>query len=198
MCASMACSYASRATDHGARRSSSTGTRTLPFWAVRLQLAARFPAYKYLSGFYFAASEINEATVRQLHRRRPERRSIGGRSTGKTHVATALRSRLPCVLERIPRAGPQGPEKLIRLTALKVHDITKVPTANIRHRSSRSSARISGLAQSIGAMRTTQPYISANLPAVADRVQVSRPKADAQEAFNCNDRLTNSPDSKPS
>jgi hypothetical protein len=30
--------------------------------------AARFPAYKDLSGFDFAASEINEATVRQLHR----------------------------------------------------------------------------------------------------------------------------------
>ena len=30
--------------------------------------AARFPAYKDLSGFDFAASEINEGTVRQLHR----------------------------------------------------------------------------------------------------------------------------------
>ena len=30
--------------------------------------AARFPAYKDLSGFTFAASEINEALVRQLHR----------------------------------------------------------------------------------------------------------------------------------
>jgi hypothetical protein len=30
--------------------------------------AARFPAYKDLSGFDFASSEINEATVRQLHR----------------------------------------------------------------------------------------------------------------------------------
>ena len=29
---------------------------------------ARFPAYKDLSGFDFASSEINEATVRQLHR----------------------------------------------------------------------------------------------------------------------------------
>jgi len=32
--------------------------------------AARVPAYKDLSGFDFAASEINEATVRQLHRGR--------------------------------------------------------------------------------------------------------------------------------
>ena len=30
--------------------------------------AARFPVYKDLSGINFAASEINEATVRQLHR----------------------------------------------------------------------------------------------------------------------------------
>ena len=30
--------------------------------------AARFPAYKDLAGFDFSASEINEATVRQLHR----------------------------------------------------------------------------------------------------------------------------------
>ena len=29
---------------------------------------ARFPAYKDISGYDFAASEINEATVRQLHR----------------------------------------------------------------------------------------------------------------------------------
>lgn len=30
--------------------------------------AARFPAYMDLSGFDFAASEVNEALVRQLHR----------------------------------------------------------------------------------------------------------------------------------
>ena len=30
--------------------------------------AARFPAYKDLSGFNFAASEVNEALMRQLHR----------------------------------------------------------------------------------------------------------------------------------
>jgi DNA replication protein DnaC len=29
---------------------------------------ARFPAYKDLAGFDFAASEVNEALVRQLHR----------------------------------------------------------------------------------------------------------------------------------
>ncbi len=70
--------------------------------------AARFPAYKDLSGFDFATSEINEATVRQLHKC-PRQRAlsggafagsfldgaqnvvlIGGPGTGKTHVATAL------------------------------------------------------------------------------------------------------------
>jgi len=58
--------------------------------------AARFPAYKDISGFYFAASEINEATVRQLHRCEfmdGAQNSMlvgGGPGTGKTHVATAL------------------------------------------------------------------------------------------------------------
>src|SRR6478735_1646858 len=57
--------------------------------------AARFPAYKDLSGFNFAASEINEATVRQLHRCEFMDGAqnivlVGGPGTGKTHVATAL------------------------------------------------------------------------------------------------------------
>jgi len=57
--------------------------------------AARFPAYKDLSGFDFAASEINEATVCQLHRGEFMDGAqnvvlIGGPGTGKTHVATAL------------------------------------------------------------------------------------------------------------
>ncbi len=30
--------------------------------------SARFPAYKDLASFDFAASEVNEATIRQLHR----------------------------------------------------------------------------------------------------------------------------------
>ncbi|MFL5194735.1 MAG: IS21-like element helper ATPase IstB [Microvirga sp.] len=57
--------------------------------------AARFPAYKDLSGFDFASSEINEATVRQLHRGdfmdgAQNVVLVGGPGTGKTHVATAL------------------------------------------------------------------------------------------------------------
>ncbi len=57
--------------------------------------AARFPAYKDLSGFDFAASEINEATVRQLHRCELMDGAqngvlIGGPGNGKTHAATAL------------------------------------------------------------------------------------------------------------
>ncbi|WP_026479640.1 IS21-like element helper ATPase IstB [Ahrensia sp. 13_GOM-1096m] len=57
--------------------------------------AARFPAYKDLSGFDFAASEINEATVRQLHRCEfldgaQNVVLIGGPGTGKTHAATAV------------------------------------------------------------------------------------------------------------
>jgi DNA replication protein DnaC len=57
--------------------------------------AARFPAYKDLSGFDFASSEINEAMVRQLHRgafidAADNVVLIGGPGTGKTHIATAL------------------------------------------------------------------------------------------------------------
>ena len=57
--------------------------------------AARFPAYKDLASFDFTASEVNEATVRQLHRGDFTERAdnvvlIGGPGTGKTHLATAL------------------------------------------------------------------------------------------------------------
>jgi DNA replication protein DnaC len=57
--------------------------------------AARFPAYKDLTGFDFASSEINEALVRQLHRGEFMDGAhnlvlIGGPGTGKTHIATAI------------------------------------------------------------------------------------------------------------
>jgi transposase InsO family protein len=57
--------------------------------------AARFPAYKDLSGFDFAASKVNEALVRQLHRcefmdAAENMVLIGGPGTGKSHIATAL------------------------------------------------------------------------------------------------------------
>jgi DNA replication protein DnaC len=57
--------------------------------------AAHFPAYKDLSGFDFAASEMNEALVRQLHRCEFMDGAqnvvlVGGPGTGKTHIATAL------------------------------------------------------------------------------------------------------------
>ena len=57
--------------------------------------SARLPVYKDLSGFDFATSEINEATVRALNRCEFMDGAqnvvlIGGPGTGKTHVATAL------------------------------------------------------------------------------------------------------------
>ena len=57
--------------------------------------AARFPAYKDLSGFTLAASEVNEALARQLHRCECKDAAenmvlIGGPETGKSHVATAI------------------------------------------------------------------------------------------------------------
>ena len=56
---------------------------------------ARFPAYKDLSGFEFASSEVNEALVRQLHRCEFLDGAhnivlIGGPGTGKSHIATAI------------------------------------------------------------------------------------------------------------
>jgi DNA replication protein DnaC len=57
--------------------------------------AARFPAYKDLASFDFAASEANEATIRQLHQGSfldgaQNIVLIGGPGTGKSHIATAI------------------------------------------------------------------------------------------------------------
>jgi DNA replication protein DnaC len=57
--------------------------------------AARFPAYKDLTGFDFTSSEVAEALVRQLHAGEFMAGAhnvvlIGGPGTGKTHLATAL------------------------------------------------------------------------------------------------------------
>jgi len=57
--------------------------------------AARFPAYKDLTGFDFTSSEVAEVLVRQLHRGEFMDGAhnivlIGGPGTGKTHIATAL------------------------------------------------------------------------------------------------------------
>jgi hypothetical protein len=57
--------------------------------------SARFPTYKDLTGFDFSVSEMNEATVRQLHRCEfidgaQNVALIGGPGTGKIHVVTAI------------------------------------------------------------------------------------------------------------
>jgi DNA replication protein DnaC len=61
---------------------------------LKAEMAER-PAYKDLAGFDFAASEVNEALIRQLHRGdfmdgADNVVLIGGPGTGKSHMATAL------------------------------------------------------------------------------------------------------------
>jgi len=56
---------------------------------------ARFPSSTDLAGIDFASSDINEATVRQLHRGEFMENAenvvlIGGPGTGQSHVAVAL------------------------------------------------------------------------------------------------------------
>lgn len=71
-----------------------TAEREVRSVAYQLKLAC-FPAYRDLTGFDFAHSEVNEALVRQLHRcgfleSTQNVVLIGGPGTGKTHIATAL------------------------------------------------------------------------------------------------------------
>jgi len=91
--------------------------------------AARFPAYRDLSGFDFSESQVDEALVRSLHRCEFMDDSqnvvfVGGPGTGKTHLATAIgvqaiqhhRLRVRCLstielvnqLEQEQQAGKQG------------------------------------------------------------------------------------------
>lgn len=71
-----------------------TAEREVRSTAYQLK-TARFPAYRDLSGFDFASSEVNEALVRQLHRCEFLEDAhnvvlVGGPGTGKTHIATAF------------------------------------------------------------------------------------------------------------
>jgi DNA replication protein DnaC len=57
--------------------------------------AARFPAYRDLTGFDFEQSAVNEALIRGLHRGEFIESAhnivlVGGPGTGKTHLATAI------------------------------------------------------------------------------------------------------------
>lgn len=70
--------------------------------------AARFPAHRDLAGLDFATSAVDEALVRSLHRTAFTEAAhnvvfIGGRGTGKSHLATALLVLPMPALERILR-----------------------------------------------------------------------------------------------
>jgi DNA replication protein DnaC len=64
--------------------------------SIKYQMtAAKFPAYRDMSGFDFSQSEVDEALVRSLHRCEFTEEAqntvfIGGPGTGKTHLAVAL------------------------------------------------------------------------------------------------------------
>ena len=69
--------------------------------------AARFPAYKDLSGFTFADSEINEAMVRQLHRGEFLEDAhnvvlIGGPGTGKTELLSVRTANILAKTDTLP------------------------------------------------------------------------------------------------
>nr|WP_276307488.1 IS21-like element helper ATPase IstB [Variovorax boronicumulans] len=71
-----------------------TAEREVRSLAYQMKLA-KFPAYRDLVGFDFGHSEVNEATVRLLHRCEFLDQAhnvvlVGGPGTGKTHLATAI------------------------------------------------------------------------------------------------------------
>jgi hypothetical protein len=75
--------------------------------------AARFPAYKDLAGYDFAASEINEALVRQLHQGDFMENAdnvvlIGGPGTGKAISPRRWASRLSSIIARRSASSPRS------------------------------------------------------------------------------------------
>jgi ATP-dependent 26S proteasome regulatory subunit len=75
--------------------------------------AARFPAYKDLAGFDFAASEINEALVRQLHQGDFMENAdnvvlIGGPGTGKAISPLRWASRPSSITARRSASSPRS------------------------------------------------------------------------------------------
>jgi len=71
-----------------------TAERTVRSMAYQMG-AARFPTHRDLAGFDFAAAQVDEALVRELHQAKFIDTAqnvvlIGGPGTGKTHLATAI------------------------------------------------------------------------------------------------------------
>lgn len=97
----------------------------------QLLKAARFPAYNDLAGFDFAATEINEALVRQLHRgdfmdSADNVVLIGGPSTGKSHIATVD---LVNALEQEKAANKAGQiaGRLLKLDLILLDELAYLP-----------------------------------------------------------------------
>jgi DNA replication protein DnaC len=89
---------------------------------------ARFPSYKDLAGFDFKSSDINEATVRQLHRCEFMENAenvvlIGGPGTGKSHVATAIGVQ---AIEHHRRINALEQEKVLGKTGKMAEMMTKI------------------------------------------------------------------------
>ncbi len=77
---------------------------------------ARFPSYKDLAGFDFKSSEINEATVRQLHRGEFMENAenvvlICGPGTGKSHIHCPAGD-CEAICREGPRPSASGPSSI--------------------------------------------------------------------------------------